>query len=87
MSSFPVRVIKPGQVAGTFYITPPNSKVKDALAAAGIPGLRPDEEVLLNGKPVDLNEDLIVGDIIEITKKTPVVPVVTVLPKGSGAAA
>ena len=85
MSSFPVRVIKPGQVAGTFYITPPNSKVKDALAAAGIPNLRSDEEVLLNGKPAKLDEDLIPQDTVEVTKKA--TPVVTVLPKGSGAAA
>jgi len=83
MASFPVKVIKPGQVAGTYYVAPPNTKVKDALNAAGI-SLRPDEEVLLNGKPVNPGEDLIPQDTVEISQKTGTGSVVTVLPKAAG---
>lgn len=85
--SFPVKVVKPGQVAGTYYV-PDDAKVKDALNAAGITSVRPDEEVLLNGKPANLDDDLMapVGgtpDKVEVVKKS--TPIVTVIPKGAGA--
>lgn len=80
--SFSVTVVHPNQnVAGTFYV-PDNAKVKDALNAAGITSIRPDEEIFLNGKSTKIDEDLIPQDRIEIAKKT--APVVTVIPKQHG---
>ncbi len=85
MAAFPVKVIKPGEVAGTFYVTPPHTKVRDGLSSAGITSVGFDEEILLNGKPVSLDEDLLPQDRLDVTKKVaPVTPVLTVLPKGSG---
>jgi len=85
--SFPVKVVKPGKVAGMFYV-PDDAQIQDALNAAGIPSIGPDEEVFLNGKPAKLDEYLMapVGgkpDQVEVVKKS--TPIVTVIPKGSGA--
>lgn len=86
--SFPVRVVSSNhQVVGTFYV-PDDAQIQDALNAAGIPFIRPDEEVFLNGKPAKLDDYLMapVGgkpDQVEVVKKA--VPIVTVIPKGDGA--
>ena len=82
MNSFPVKVIDPiNKVVDTFYVAPP-AKIIDALKASGRTGLNTGEEVFLNGKPVSLNEDLIPGDTVEVSKKE--TPVVIVLPQQAG---
>lgn len=85
--SFPVNVIKPGAVAGTFYV-PDTSKVKDALNSAGITQVGSDEEIFLNGNLATLNDDLMPPvtspDKVEILKKS-APDTITIIPKGSGA--
>ncbi len=85
--SFPVIVIKPGAVAGTFYV-PNTSKVQDAVNSAGTT-VGPDEEIFLNGKPAKLTDDLMPPvtspDKVEILKKSAPDTIITIIPKGSGA--
>lgn len=85
--AFPVIVIKPGVVAGTFYV-PDTAKVKDAINSAGVT-VGPDEEIFLNGKLASLDDDLMPPvtspDKVEILKKSAPDTIITIIPKGSGA--